>query len=178
VSEDAEDRDETERERPRDPGETSEFDFEDTVTPESDGPAPEDSVDPDDAAPLSDLAGAVSDDEAGTTDEDLFERESTPEIDREALWRQVADEETAERAVEEMDLEESGPEVQTGGTAVDTGERVVEKASYCHTCRFFSPPPEVGCGHEGTEILGAVDMDHFRVRNCPVVEENEDLQEF
>lgn len=140
----------------------------------------DDTVDPDDAAPLSELAEDLEDRDVGASEEELFEQRSAPGIDREALWRQVADEETAERAIEEMDVEDGGPQVRRPdrGESVDTGERVVAKNSYCHTCRFFSPPPDVNCSHEGTEILEAVDMDHFRVRDCPIVEENEDLQEF
>lgn len=152
----------------------------DKATDDADGGEDEAPVDPDDAAPLSDLASEVDEGDLAETEQELFEQRSAPGIDREALWRQVADEETAERAIEEMDVEDDGPQVRhpDRGDSVDTGERVVAKNSYCHSCRFFSPPPDVHCSHEGTEILEAVDMDHFRVKDCPIVQENEDLEEF
>lgn len=139
----------------------------------------DDSPDPS-AAPLSDLAGDLSEGDLAATEEDLFERKETPEIDREALWRQVADEETAERAIEEMDIDaDEDPGVETPSPTEREGiERVVEKSSYCHACPHFSGPPEVRCTHGGTEILEAVDMEHFRVVDCPIVEENEELEQF
>ncbi|PSQ39432.1 hypothetical protein BRD13_03235 [Halobacteriales archaeon SW_5_70_135] len=134
-------------------------------------------VDDDDAdrVPMAGLAEEVSDRELAG-DEGLFEQKQRPEIDREALWRQVTDEETAEEAVERLDVDGEGR--HTGRDASDVGERVVEKSMYCQGCRYMSPPPNTHCTHEGTEIVEAVDMDHFRVRNCPVVAENEELEEF
>lgn len=147
--------------------------------PESGG---EDGAAADEAVPMSELAEALEEGDLGATPEaeELFERKQKPEVDREALWRQVTDEETAERVVEEMDAEET-PGVRRGDrdrSAAGEGERVVEKSTYCHSCRFFSAPPDVRCTHEGTEIVEAVDVDHFRVRDCPVVAENEELEEF
>ncbi len=139
---------------------------------DGDGTAPE-------AAPLSDLAGDLSEGDLAATEEDLFEQKQTPEIDREALWRQVADEETAERAIEEMDIDADDPQVETPASPEREGvERVVEKSAYCHACPHFSSPPDVRCTHEGTEILEAVDMEHFRVVDCPIVQENEELEQF
>ena len=130
-----------------------------------------------DRVPMAGLAEEVSDRElAHAGDEELFEQKQRPEIDREALWRQVADEETAEEAVERLDVDDEGRHADRD--ASDVGERVVEKSTYCQGCRYMSPPPNTHCMHEGTEIVEAVDMDHFRVRNCPVVAENEELEEF
>lgn len=142
---------------------------------ESDEPDADDATDAE--APLESLAGELSEGELAATEEDLFEREETPEVDREALWRQVADEETAERAIEEMDIDAEETTTDTA-TAAGGDERVVEKSTYCHVCPHFSNPPEVRCTHEGTEIVEAVDVEHFRVVNCPVVAENEALEEF
>lgn len=136
-------------------------------------------ADADDAeAPLSDLADDLSGDDLAATETELFERKETPEVDREALWRQVADEETAERAIEEMDVDADRTDDRSSVADHEGVERVVEKSVYCHACPHFSSPPDVRCTHEGTAILEAVDMDHFRVVDCPVVEENEAIEEF
>ncbi len=159
---------------PVDRGQPANGDDADDPAPASVDDAPTDS----DAAPLSDLAGDISQGDLAATEEDLFEQKQTPEVDREALWRQVADEETAERAIEEMDIDaESDPAVERSVDG-ESVERVVEKSAYCHACPHFSSPPDVRCTHEGTEILEAVDMEHFRVVDCPIVEENEALEEF
>jgi hypothetical protein len=49
------------------------------------------------------------------------------------------------------------------------GETVVPKRRYCQDCEHFTDPPEVACTHPDGEILEVVDVDRFRVRNCPVV---------
>ena len=54
----------------------------------------------------------------------------------------------------------------------------VSKHSFCEGCEFFSPPPDVECGHEGTSILEFTDMESVRVANCPVVAERRELGEF
>ena len=45
---------------------------------------------------------------------------------------------------------------------------VIPKSSFCQDCPHLTNPPEVRCTHEGTEILGFPDIDHVRVRNCPI----------
>ncbi|WP_256402316.1 hypothetical protein [Halorubrum salinum] len=57
------------------------------------------------------------------------------------------------------------------GDAPDAGraDRTVDKRAYCQQCPHFTAPPEAACTHEGTEIVEVVDVDEFRVRNCPVV---------
>ncbi|MFC6772272.1 hypothetical protein ACFQDD_12235, partial [Halorubrum pallidum] len=54
-------------------------------------------------------------------------------------------------------------------TAHDHADREVDKRAYCQQCPHFSAPPEAVCTHEGTEIVEVVDVDEFRVRNCPMV---------
>ena len=62
-----------------------------------------------------------------------------------------------------------------GGTASVPGgrdtEHVVAKRTYCQQCPHFTSPPEAACTHEGTTIVEAVGFDEFRVRNCPMVSE-------
>lgn len=48
-------------------------------------------------------------------------------------------------------------------------DRDVDKRAYCQQCPHFSAPPEAVCTHEGTTIVEVVDIDEFRVRNCPLV---------
>lgn len=128
------------------------------------------------AAPMSDLAAEVSEEDLAGTDDDLFEQKQKPEVDREELWRQVTDEETAQRVVEKTDVDDAQTR-RSDSDETDDVVRVVEKSAYCHACPFVSEPPDIHCTHEGTEILEAVDMQHFRVRNCPIAEENEELEE-
>jgi len=111
--------------------------------------------------PLGDLAAEVDRrrGDADTADlDDAFTSQEVADLDVDAVWEQV----------------ESGG-VTDAEEPVETDERVVSKASFCQQCEFFSEPPSVGCGHEGTEILELVDTDHFRVRNCPKVAEEERL---
>lgn len=54
-------------------------------------------------------------------------------------------------------------------------EYVVPTSSYCERCEHFSDPPDVGCSHDGTEIVEFDDIAHVRVRNCPVVDERREL---
>jgi hypothetical protein len=134
--------------------------------------------------PMGDLAAEIdrrreSDGDADLGD--LFEDTDVEEVDREALWRQVAGEEAAERVDAEVDGSADGPTVESPSidgeeSHGDRAERVVEKRSYCQGCEHFSAPPDVHCSHEGTEILEAVDMEHFRVADCPVVAEDEELE--
>lgn len=51
----------------------------------------------------------------------------------------------------------------------------VSKHDFCERCEFFSPPPDVDCSHEGTEIVEFRDMETVRVVDCPVVAERRRL---
>lgn len=116
----------------------------------------------DDDAPLSSLASTVSDRRADTgerPDDELFDEEEVPEIDADVVWERLGEDEQ--------------PEIPDD---TEHDVRVIEKRSYCEQCPFFSTPPDVGCDHEGTEILELVDMDHFRVVDCPKVLEDERLE--
>ncbi|MWV39456.1 hypothetical protein [Natrialba sp. INN-245] len=134
--------------------------------------------------PLSDLAATVSEDSsehdgefdadaefdadtdthleyAADTDaefDDLFTREDVTEIDGERLWRRLEEDRSADTSDHSRDV------------------RTVDKHVYCHKCDHFSPPPEVGCGRDGTDILGMPTLETFRVVDCPVVRENDDLE--
>ena len=75
-------------------------------------------------------------------------------------------------AGEDASWEELLPTEPTDGTGIDpttVGETVVPKRRYCQGCEHFTAPPAVACTHAHGEIVEVVDVDHFRVRNCPVV---------
>lgn len=114
-------------------------------------------------APLSSVASSVAERReraADQSDDDLFSEESVPEIDTDVVWDR---------------LDEEGPSELPGD--VEQEFRVIEKRSYCEQCPYFSEPPDVQCTHDGTEILELVDMDSFRVVNCPKVREDERLEQ-
>jgi hypothetical protein len=150
--------------------------------------------------PLADLADEVDSrrgrEGVDLPEDELFDESDVEGVDREALWRQVADDSVADRVASDAADPEGPVEVDTGpdpgpgptverpddgrasGAPTDEAreERVVDKGKYCRNCEYFSAPPEVRCTHEGTEIAEEVDMDHFRVVNCPVVREDEELE--
>jgi hypothetical protein len=93
-----------------------------------------------------------------------------------------------EDAFEEMDVDKLDPDVVwqdltsaesrgSVGTAQERTYADVSKHSYCEGCEHFSPPPNVSCGHEGTEIVEFLDMETVRVVDCPVVTEREELED-
>lgn len=88
-----------------------------------------------------------------------------------------------EMAVEELDddvweaLSGEDPKPDIGGEAHPVDEEapedhVVNKRQYCQRCPHFGTPPDAVCTHEGSSVVEVVDIDRFRVRNCPIVSEN------
>jgi hypothetical protein len=140
-----------------------------------------------DDAPLADLArevrarreareerepGSLDDPaDADAPDTDLFETVDVDAVDDEAIWESFVEGET-------------GPEDRVGlgadvEAAPDPAEHVVPKRDFCQRCPHFSDPPDTACTHAGTTIVEVVDTDHFRVRDCPIVEdENEGAATF
>ncbi len=113
--------------------------------------------------PLGELAAKVgrrSDDHDEGEYDDLFVSENVGDLDSDLVWE----------------------ELETGGISIDrdleTVEHVVETSTYCERCEYFSEPPEVACGHEGTDIVDMVDVEQFTVRNCPKVAEDIAVGEF
>lgn len=113
--------------------------------------------------------------------DDVFVEMDVEEIDEDALWEDLFDEESAA-----ADDNASSPSDRTtpGGTLGSTspdgigigenqpiGEAIVPKDQYCERCEWFSPPPSVSCTHSGSEIREFVDTDKFVVVDCPVVTE-------
>lgn len=113
----------------------------------------------DDELPLEDLADELRSDwreDLGEVAEDAFIEVEVDEIDRESIWAEL--EGTADASFEH---------------SAENEERVIPKRSFCHRCRYFAEPPDMSCTHEGTEIIELVDMDHYRVLDCPIVLEYE-----
>ena len=101
--------------------------------------------------------------------EDAFEEVSTGSVDADAVWEELSRDDVEPTAEPAFEPAESG---------LDSGDRdvrVIDKRSFCQGCRYFSEPPTVACSHEGTTILELVDIGHFRVADCPMVAEAEQL---
>lgn len=113
------------------------------------------------SGPLGDLAAGVDErrQRKTKTDEELFDEVDVGEVDSDALWEQVRTEE---------------PDVSPRG---DRRVRDVDKRKYCQRCPHFAEPPAVDCTHDGTDILEQVDMETFKVADCPIVLEDERLED-
>ncbi|MFC3958613.1 hypothetical protein [Halovivax cerinus] len=111
----------------------------------------------DDGTIATGVTESVDDDRAF---EELFEAVPVNELDSDRLWERLAD-------------DEAGPAVDLADREI----REIDKHRYCHQCEHFTDPPTLGCEHDGTSILELVDVETFRVANCPVVVEEEALEE-
>jgi len=152
--------------------------FESLDRPE-DGEAPADSDDtaaePDDSVVEADPSPAPTGQQGGDTDpfEDLDGREGNPFESLDAF---------EDRSVDEVDPDvvwQTLASAETRGSVTDDSERTyadVSKHSYCEQCEHFSPPPEISCTHEGTEIVEFRDMETVRVVDCPIVAERRRLE--
>lgn len=117
---------------------------------------------PDIDAPLSELRSGIEDRRSGETEGmSLFHREGVGSVESESVW--------AELLMDTGDamglLDPTAVESEGGRTY-----QVVPTA-LCHRCEYFGDPPTLHCTHEGTTIHETVDMDHYRVSECPMVEE-------
>lgn len=142
--------------------------------PDADGEPDEDG---ESSAPLGELADRIRSRRSGEDAEDgaprpsdssleeldaFFEEESFEEVESDELW----------------DALEAEPDPAGGVEAGESpNEHIVRKRQYCESCEYFSEPPEVHCTHAGTTIVEYVDLDHVRVRNCPIVARRQSLGE-
>lgn len=125
------------------------------------------------AAPLSDLAGRVEErrnrsDATKSTRDELFESVRVDELDTGDVWTSLVDADGDEEHVG------VGGDAEPVDASDGVADYVVPKASYCQRCEFFGDPPELSCSHEGTAIVEVADTDHFLVRNCPMVDPDDD----
>lgn len=141
--------------------------------------------------PLEDLARELGERRQQASDDDLdeaFEPVDVGEVDTDELWEEVFDDDPADEVGSVGPVgdvgEQSGPigsadgvaSQAANGSTVDaddwtTADETVPKREYCQRCPHFSEPPEATCSHEGTEIVEVVSVDQFRVRNCPMVDD-------
>ena len=106
--------------------------------------------------------------------EEFFEGLDREDVDDEELWAELSADEAP--APGEGDLfsqlaEESPTERAEAAVEADDEGAVVPKNRYCQGCQYLSRPPDLACGHPGTEIVEVIDSERFQVRNCPVVRE-------
>ncbi|MFQ3319114.1 MAG: hypothetical protein ACI8UR_000820 [Natronomonas sp.] len=106
-------------------------------------------------------------DDADDEAEDLFAEMESADIDADAVWEELSEGETADA---EPTTGETPVELDDVDVRPDANEAIVSKHRYCHRCEHFSEPPDVACRNPDTTIVEMVDIDHFLVRNCPVVE--------
>lgn len=134
---------------------------------DSSGPEGSDRVDDPGEDPLADVS--VSDEDPFESSASAFERSGVEGIDPDEVWDRL----TAEPGADD-DADGDG----VADPADDEDDVVtVSKHGYCEGCEHFSAPPDVTCGHEGTDIIEFVDVDSVRVSNCPVVDERRELEE-
>jgi hypothetical protein len=112
------------------------------------------------------------DDEMGDLD-DAFEQMDVGGPAVEDVWESL----DADVEADAFDPDAFDPDAGVGGaTSAPSGsgtEHVVSKRTYCQQCPHFTRPPEATCTHEGTTIVEAVGFDEFRVRNCPMISEED-----
>jgi hypothetical protein len=149
-----------------------------------------------DADPTTDLLDTDedTDGEVEGASEELFESVDVEDVDSESVWASLEEDAETEQVTPgggvaagsdhaEAAVGEDGAGPVPFDAEVERVERdepgavrpdhVVPKRKFCQQCQYFSDPPAVACGHEGTDIVEVTDTDHFRVRGCPMVEESE-----
>ncbi|MFB6093616.1 MAG: hypothetical protein ABEJ77_01575 [Halanaeroarchaeum sp.] len=113
-----------------------------------------------DPGPLEELRSAV---DARRREEDAeahFAEMDVGDLDEEEVWTDLL--------LEDGPSEGSFPPTATA--EADDGPIHVVTKQLCHNCEHFGDPPTLHCTHDGTEILALVDMDHYRVSDCPMVD--------
>lgn len=121
------------------------------------------------------------------TDGDPLERLEVGDFDEDAVWAKLSSNGggiDGDAAGVDGDTARVDGDVDVAGgvgsradreAATDRNEAIVRKQQYCERCEHFSAPPGLSCGNPGTEIRELVDMERFRVYDCPVVERRRSL---
>jgi hypothetical protein len=123
-----------------------------------------------DEDPFEELDAEPLEDEVDADVDELFTEVQVGEVDEETVWAELTEEEGAAQPTVTGEAERVADEASVHPEADADADTVVPKASYCQQCEHFSPPPGMACRNPGTDIVELVDMEHFRVRDCPVVE--------
>ena len=138
--------------------------------------------------PLEDLARELGERRQAESEDELdeaFEPVDVDEIDTDDLWDEMFGDSPADEVGGVDGAGEPSVSTRTAGsvaseatngsaaTADDwaAADETVSKRDYCQKCPHFGEPPEVHCTHEGTEIVEVVTVEQFRVRNCPMVDD-------
>ncbi len=118
--------------------------------------------------PLSELRNDVVDGADGPeTVGELFHEERVDEVESEAVWADLL-----------MGSGETDAIFDPTAVEAELGRdyQIVPK-TLCHRCEYFGDPPTLHCTHEGTTIHETVNMDHYRVSECPMVRSDHDSRE-
>lgn len=81
--------------------------------------------------------------------------------------------------VDHIDADKVWAEITSDGEDADTSEgryAEVSKHRYCEQCEHFSEPPNARCTNQGTDLVEFLDMETVRLRDCPVVAEQHELE--
>jgi len=116
--------------------------------------------------PLSDLASDIEERRNRKSErvDDAFEEVDVGDVDTDELWADLLNEDGGELVVSVP--REAGWD--------DRDVRTIPKTT-CHGCPHVGDPPNLQCTHEGTDILSMPDVEHFRVADCPMVADEDDL---
>lgn len=121
--------------------------------------------------PLDELTRRIAEERRDGPERDPFEAVEVADISAESAWAALEADDGAS---------DPGEVTETDVTAVETvdptaacSDRVVPKTAYCQRCRYFSAPPAVACAHRDAEIVEVVDSERFRVRSCPMVDDDD-----
>ena len=87
--------------------------------------------------------------------EKLFAESSIDDVDSDSVWDDLE-----ARVSKPIDAQPDASDIS-----------IVPTRSFCQDCPHLADPPDVRCTYDGTEIVDFPDMDHVRVKNCPIVEE-------
>ncbi|WP_435184473.1 hypothetical protein [Halobellus sp. EA9] len=109
--------------------------------------------------------------EADVDPDEPFRKMSVAEIDEESLWSSLEDASEPSVAVGSPTSGDATEDAEGAQPTDEPNEHVISKGDYCQKCPYLHDPPELACTHEGTDIVAVEDADHFRVRNCPMVDE-------
>ena len=116
-----------------------------------------------DEGPLGDLRRDVESrtgERKATDAREYFAEMDVEDVDTDEVWADLLfeDGEPTEGQFPASGTDEKGGQVVTQGL--------------CHRCEYFGDPPQLHCTHEGTDIRELVDMSHYRVTNCPMVDQD------
>ncbi len=116
--------------------------------------------------PLSDLVSDIEERRNRKSErvDDVFEEVNVGDVDTDDLWADLLNEDSGELVVSAP--REAGRD--------DRDVRTIPKTT-CQGCPHVGDPPNLRCTHEGTDILSMPDVDHFRVADCPMVADEDDL---